>query len=122
MMAEGPDGFVGGLSAHNYRTITDAASATATRDLAELVELGALERAGERRYARYHLAIATNARGVTGRSEEHTSELQSLMRISYAVFCLKKKTNKVSTQIVIIMNVDKLPARNKKLTSYHENP
>src|SRR3546814_1735737 len=28
------------------------------------------------------------------RSEEHTSELQSLMRISYAVFCLKKKTNK----------------------------
>src|SRR3546814_3662752 len=30
--------------------------------------------------------------GVGGRSEEHTSELQSLMRISYAVFCLKKKT------------------------------
>src|SRR3546814_2904567 len=28
-----------------------------------------------------------------GRSEEHTSELQSLMRTSYAVFCLKKKTN-----------------------------
>jgi Fic family protein len=58
MMAEGPDGFVGGLSAHNYRTITDAASATATRDLAELVDLGALERVGERRYARYHLTIA----------------------------------------------------------------
>src|SRR3546814_2330171 len=32
-----------------------------------------------------------------GRSEEHTSELQSLMRISYAVFCLKKKTNKHNT-------------------------
>src|SRR3546814_8220158 len=31
------------------------------------------------------------ARLVSGRSEEHTSELQSLMRISYAVFCLKKK-------------------------------
>src|SRR3546814_10035656 len=30
--------------------------------------------------------------GVGDRSEEHTSELQSLMRISYAVFCLKKKT------------------------------
>src|SRR3546814_10281831 len=30
-----------------------------------------------------------------GRSEEHTSELQSLMRISYAVFCLKKKKNKL---------------------------
>src|SRR3546814_7722414 len=31
---------------------------------------------------------------ITGRSEEHTSELQSLMRISYAVFCLKKKKKK----------------------------
>src|SRR3546814_1835995 len=31
---------------------------------------------------------------VTPRSEEHTSELQSLMRISYAVFCLKKKNKK----------------------------
>src|SRR3546814_5546314 len=30
---------------------------------------------------------------LAGRSEEHTSELQSLMRISYAVFCLKKKNN-----------------------------
>src|SRR3546814_3205135 len=33
-----------------------------------------------------------------GRSEEHTSELQSLMRISYAVFCLKKKKHKNHTQ------------------------
>src|SRR3546814_1597585 len=32
-----------------------------------------------------------------GRSEEHTSELQSLMRISYAVFCLKKKNNMNNT-------------------------
>src|SRR3546814_4479595 len=37
-------------------------------------------------------AILSDARNVAqGRSEEHTSELQSLMRISYAVFCLKKK-------------------------------
>src|SRR3546814_1995996 len=35
------------------------------------------------------------------RSEEHTSELQSLMRISYAVFCLKKKTNKTNRRILI---------------------
>src|SRR3546814_4177350 len=35
------------------------------------------------------------------KSEEHTSELQSLMRISYAVFCLKKKKNKLNkTQIL----------------------
>src|SRR3546814_6326703 len=33
-------------------------------------------------------------RDVGARSEEHTSELQSLMRISYAVFCLKKKNNR----------------------------
>src|SRR3546814_4903827 len=33
------------------------------------------------------------------RSEEHTSELQSLMRISYAVFCLKKKTQKLTDTI-----------------------
>src|SRR3546814_8341793 len=35
-----------------------------------------------------------------GRSEEHTSELQSLMRISYAVFCLKKKKYKHSANII----------------------
>src|SRR3546814_1960216 len=44
-----------------------------------------------------HLALRVGGAGVSlpilaaGRSEEHTSELQSLMRISYAVFCLKKK-------------------------------
>src|SRR3546814_5653402 len=36
-------------------------------------------------------SMSSAARGVSARSEEHTSELQSLMRISYAVFCLKKK-------------------------------
>src|SRR3546814_7296023 len=39
-----------------------------------------------------HLGI----HAVNGRSEEHTSELQSLMRISYAVFCLKKKNKNKS--------------------------
>src|SRR3546814_9128135 len=41
------------------------------------------------------------------RSEEHTSELQSIMRISYAVFCLKKKTQHI-TQVIkcIIAHVD----------------
>src|SRR3546814_3218815 len=36
------------------------------------------------------------------RSEEHTSELQSLMRISYAVFCLKKKTTSITTHSTYI--------------------
>src|SRR3546814_3289645 len=40
------------------------------------------------RYRAYRLDPADRS---SGRSEEHTSELQSLMRISYAVFCLKKK-------------------------------
>src|SRR3546814_3112644 len=39
-------------------------------------------------------AVEEVAGGIVGRSEEHTSELQSLMRISYAVFCLKKKKKK----------------------------
>src|SRR3546814_2252940 len=37
--------------------------------------------------------LACESRSLPGRSEEHTSELQSLMRISYAVFCLNKKHN-----------------------------
>src|SRR3546814_6029976 len=40
-----------------------------------------------------HTASTVAPRVFAVRSEEHTSELQSLMRISYAVFCLKKKTN-----------------------------
>src|SRR3546814_10814597 len=36
--------------------------------------------------------LSRDEHGITDRSEEHTSELQSLMRSSYAVFCLKKKT------------------------------
>lgn len=57
VFAEGPDGFRGGLSAANYRTITDAPSATATRDLADLVRLGALRREGELKATRYYLAF-----------------------------------------------------------------
>src|SRR3546814_5272392 len=46
------------------------------------------------------MAGAKRAKG-TGRSEEHTSELQSLMRISYAVFCLKKKTKQIHSQLYL---------------------
>src|SRR3546814_18551911 len=38
------------------------------------------------------------------RSEEHTSELQSLMRISYAVFCLQKKIKRNKLQIILAVN------------------
>src|SRR3546814_1343797 len=45
----------------------------------------------------HHKRLLPPRARVGGRSEEHTSELQSLMRISYAVFCLKKKHNKINT-------------------------
>lgn len=50
-----PEGFEGGLSAGNYIAITKAPRATATRDLAKLVEMGILKKKGERRFARYWL-------------------------------------------------------------------
>src|SRR3546814_5012065 len=46
---------------------------------------------------RFGRLVAQTAAALEGRSEEHTSELQSLMRISYAVFCLKKKKKKITT-------------------------
>ncbi len=57
VLREGPEGFKGGLSAGNYLTITGASPATATRDLADMVAKGALLRVGERRHARYSVAI-----------------------------------------------------------------
>lgn len=57
MLREGPDGFTGGLSASNYVRIAKTSPATATRDLAELVQKAALTRTGERRHTRYHLSI-----------------------------------------------------------------
>src|SRR3546814_9052309 len=54
-----------------------------------------------------------------GRSEEHTSELQSLMRISYAVFCLKKKkdTNKKHTTSTILQKHIVTQARSNTITT-----
>src|SRR3546814_5080255 len=49
--------------------------------------------------------VAIVPQGGNTRSEEHTSELQSLMRISYAVFCLKKK-NTLTTYIFISIHLD----------------
>src|SRR3546814_9340730 len=46
---------------------------------------------GKLAQARNRLEAAARRTDTRGRSEEHTSEIQSLMRISYAVFCLKKK-------------------------------
>lgn len=66
MFAAGPDGFLGGLSAANYMTITGAPSATTTRDLAGLTAMGALRRSGEKKATRYYLNLATPAATSTG--------------------------------------------------------
>src|SRR3546814_4477397 len=76
------------------------------RDAAAIAKLGVPDMETELRYAmdavrviRRELDDKVPLIGFSGspwtlRSEEHTSELQSLMRISYAVFCLKKTKNK----------------------------
>src|SRR3546814_9392425 len=62
---------------------------------------------------------AEMAATMEARSEEHTSELQSLMRISYAVFCLKKKKQKKNKQKKKIRKQNIDAARHKKMKKYH---
>src|SRR3546814_3624191 len=61
--------------------------------VAQRLSFGRAARRGDRLSAR-----AERGGGGDSRSEEHTSELQSLMRISYAVFCLKKKKHRTTTR------------------------
>src|SRR3546814_5819946 len=68
----------------------EAEAAAMRRDLA-MVESYATEDDLRRAYGERITLVEESLK--TSRSEEHTSELQSLMRISYAVFCLKKKNN-----------------------------
>lgn len=65
MFREGAAGFKGGLSAGNYMSITGATASTATRDLQDLVQKGALTRTGQRRHMRYHLALDEAGSGTT---------------------------------------------------------
>ena len=60
MFADGPTGFIGGLSAEKYIAITKTSKATATRDLADLVQKRALTKTGELRHTRYFLHISSN--------------------------------------------------------------
>src|SRR3546814_5176152 len=73
------------------------------------------------RSASYHMLSAPAAPApsamhstAVNRSEEHTSELQSLMRISYAVFCLKKKNNKITTKNVLDRDYKKTKTRQQQ--------
>jgi Fic family protein len=59
MFQEGPKGFKGGLSAENYITISQTSRATTTRDLQDLVKLGALTKTGELKSTRYYLRLTS---------------------------------------------------------------
>src|SRR3546814_7301463 len=81
--------------------ISDWSSDVCSSDLLRFRATTTLRR--ERTFQHHqHMDPAASDVTETGRSEEHTSELQSLMRISYAVFCLKKKkkTNNIDIQTV----------------------
>src|SRR3546814_2003526 len=83
----------------NLRVLADSGSSAAPLELSAMLkirgteirqELASLARIALGPYAQPFVSEALDE-DYQGRSEEHTSELQSLMRISYAVFCLKKK-------------------------------
>src|SRR3546814_10497278 len=74
----------------------DAFIALSADAWAEGRQYGAFERPGK--FARKHSRFADGCGGGQGRSEEHTSELQSLIRLSYAAFCLKIKNYKPHKQ------------------------
>src|SRR3546814_9998601 len=78
-----------------FRSIEILASYTSAillLGVAALMAFQSIERLFTPSPIHYSQAITIAIVGLIIRSEEHTSELQSLMRISYAVFCLKKKT------------------------------
>lgn len=72
MFREGPAGFKGGLSADNYLKITGTSRATATRDLQDLVEKGALSRTGDRRHTRYWLILSETTTSQLSAKPERT--------------------------------------------------
>src|SRR3546814_5228550 len=92
----GDAGASGNTASHGNDPVEEAADGGDERERREMtcVTSGTRRDTGE--------TVNADFDGLPGeRSEEHTSELQSLMRISYAVFCLKKKTKKSTTDIIL---------------------
>src|SRR3546814_2601702 len=116
-----------GIDVHVDRRLAMPPRAAASRRLREPVTVPASSRRWMRVFSlRPRVAVSAMAMSLsmsdrwlirmppTSRSEEHTSELQSLMRISYAVFCLKKKKKKNNN---IYHNIDRqtqTPKENNK--------
>src|SRR3546814_6841186 len=82
--------YVSGIAGVTPRILREAAEAFACTGTRGIATTGTGTDMSPHSNLSEHLIECLN---VVCRSEEHTSELQSLMRISYAVFCLKKKTN-----------------------------
>src|SRR3546814_6873548 len=96
-LADAFEAFEIALVGHAEQSLVEKALHRRQHDLAVSVVLDLLI-GGVADPHRSHAAITGEMFGDTLRSEEHTSELQSLMRISYAVFCLKHKTqNQINT-------------------------
>src|SRR3546814_3490210 len=95
---------------HHARARRSARSLPHAPGIALRLPAAGTQKDARRRRHRADLRIGLGQFGLVGlthgvhhveRSEEHTSELQSLMRISYAVFCLKKKKQKNTTAHII---------------------
>src|SRR3546814_6839234 len=84
---------IGARAAGQLAPVTDAGRVAVARNFRHLEARDQTLAIVERRVRRNRLQLRVAAGVFLHRSEEHTSELQSLMRISYAVFCLKKKKN-----------------------------
>src|SRR3546814_8210393 len=90
------------LSCRAGRRVASPACGRRHRRRYPLVRFAPVVRVRRSSRGKQHLCVVPKTKKGSGkrhRSEEHTSELQSLMRISYAVFCLKKKTLNHTTSI-----------------------
>src|SRR3546814_9313374 len=105
-----------------YTTLFRSREAISTRAPPPIVD----ETASLRRYTPFEavgraLFKASTSAARLDRSEEHTSELQSLMRISYAVFCLKKKNNTTTNQCPVeLHNTKTIQQQENKKTEIND--
>src|SRR3546814_5083119 len=95
----------GGRATFVGDSIYDVMAAKAAATASIVVGFGFLDRPAEQLGADHVIGHYDELVPLLERSEEHTSELQSLMRISYAVFCLKKKKQKKQHSILTISPV-----------------
>src|SRR3546814_3110995 len=105
--SDGNDGFIlprPNPDAQPAPSSSDADDADLPAPIADAPKAGGKEADDQERQYDFYTVLPgqevamSDAELAASRSEEHTSELQSLMRISYAVFCLKKKTHKKHEQ------------------------